>query len=241
MAKKLTQEEFINRCKLKHNNKYDYSLVNYINGRNKVRIICSIHGWFEQKASTHAEGIGCRFCGQEETRKKNNPGIKPFINKANSIHNNYYDYSLVKYINNTLVTIICPIHGKFQQVPRSHISGHGCSKCNQVGEYSQFLFEARPEYKNVQSYLYFVKFEKDREKFYKIGITINKNKIRKFHGAEKYKIVPISIIDMKLYDAFLSEQKFKIDFQQYMYTPKIKFDGYTECFKPEIYNIMFKR
>ena len=30
-TKKLTTEEFINKSNIIHNNKYDYSLVNYIN------------------------------------------------------------------------------------------------------------------------------------------------------------------------------------------------------------------
>lgn len=44
MGKKLTNEEFIKRSKLIHKDKYDYSLVNYVNYLTKVKIICSIHG-----------------------------------------------------------------------------------------------------------------------------------------------------------------------------------------------------
>ena len=44
---KLTQEEFIARAKAVHGDKYDYTLVNYVNCTTKVKIICPIHGVFE--------------------------------------------------------------------------------------------------------------------------------------------------------------------------------------------------
>ena len=49
MSKKLTTEEFIEKSKEVHNEKYDYSKVNYINNRTKVCIICPIHGEFLQR------------------------------------------------------------------------------------------------------------------------------------------------------------------------------------------------
>jgi hypothetical protein len=53
-----------------------------------------------------------------------------FINKANKKHNNFYDYSLVKYVNAvTKVKIICPKHGEFEQQPNNHLFGQGCIKC----------------------------------------------------------------------------------------------------------------
>ena len=67
----------------------------------------------------------CRVNGTLSDRELN------FINTSSNVHNNKYDYSLVKYINNTTkVDIICPIHGKFEQTPLDHIQGHGCKKCS---------------------------------------------------------------------------------------------------------------
>ena len=52
-----------------------------------------------------------------------------FIEKASKIHNNFYDYSKVEYVNcRTEVTIICPIHGEFKQMPYQHLGGRGCRK-----------------------------------------------------------------------------------------------------------------
>lgn len=53
-----------------------------------------------------------------------------FIHKAKNKHNNYYDYSLVKYINaTTKIQIICPEHGIFKQQPNNHLFGQRCVKC----------------------------------------------------------------------------------------------------------------
>ena len=62
MPKKLTKEEFIKRAKLIHGNKYDYSLVNYIDSKSPVKIICPFHGIFEQKPNNHLNKHNCPKC-----------------------------------------------------------------------------------------------------------------------------------------------------------------------------------
>ncbi len=53
-----------------------------------------------------------------------------FIQKAQAVHGDKYDYSHVVYVNaKTKVCVICPEHGEFWQRPSHHLSGHGCSKC----------------------------------------------------------------------------------------------------------------
>ena len=51
--------DFIEKANLVHNNKYDYSLVNYINNKTKIKIICKLHGIFEQTPDSHLRGRGC--------------------------------------------------------------------------------------------------------------------------------------------------------------------------------------
>ena len=102
--KKMNNEEFILKANKVHNNKFDYSLVNYTGNKNKIKIICPKHGIFEQAPNWHLNGNGCDNC---RTDYKEN-----FIINSNEIHNNNYDYSLVEYKNNsTKVAIICPEHG----------------------------------------------------------------------------------------------------------------------------------
>jgi hypothetical protein len=57
--KKLTKEDFIKKSDLIHKSEYYYSLVDYVNARTKVTIICKIRGEFLQKLTTHLNGKGC--------------------------------------------------------------------------------------------------------------------------------------------------------------------------------------
>lgn len=57
--------EFIRRANLKHNNKYDYSKVKFVNSQTKVCIICPEHGEFWQQANNHLQGNGCPKCGHK--------------------------------------------------------------------------------------------------------------------------------------------------------------------------------
>ena len=105
--RKLTNEEFIEKAKLKHGNTYDYSLTSYINNKNKVEIICSKHGIFEQEAGSHLKGYCCLKCGGFDKT------TEEFIIEANDIHSNKYDYSKVNYIDaKSKVKIFCQIHGE---------------------------------------------------------------------------------------------------------------------------------
>lgn len=53
-----------------------------------------------------------------------------FIRKARLLHGDKYNYSKVNYVNSDVkVCILCPEHGEFWQVPRTHLSGSGCPIC----------------------------------------------------------------------------------------------------------------
>jgi len=67
---RMQQEEFIERAKDIHQNKYDYSKVNYINTDTKVCIICPEHGEFWQTPHHHLNGVGCPKCGRNDITEK---------------------------------------------------------------------------------------------------------------------------------------------------------------------------
>ena len=125
MDKMQKQLSFIERAKEIHNSTYDYSKVKYVNANSKVCIICPIHGEFMMPPSRHLIGQGCPKC------KGRGLSQEEVISKANLIHNNKYDYSKVIFRKmHDKVTIICPIHGEFQQTLSKHISKkQGCPKC----------------------------------------------------------------------------------------------------------------
>jgi len=131
MSKRKTTEEFKKEASLKHNNKYDYSEVNYIDSKTKVIITCLIHGPFLQEASSHVRGFGCPKCSKDNKDNRFKLSLNEFIKLSNEKHDNKYDYSLIKEYNghHGLIKIICPIHGEFEQKAGQHIKGSGCPKC----------------------------------------------------------------------------------------------------------------
>jgi hypothetical protein len=53
-----------------------------------------------------------------------------FLAKAKAVWGDEYDYSLTVYRGPLRrVTIICPTHGPFEQLPYNHLAGHGCRQC----------------------------------------------------------------------------------------------------------------
>ena len=53
-----------------------------------------------------------------------------FISSAKSVHGNNYDYTYSNYLGtDAKVSILCLVHGIFEQTPYNHLSGKGCSKC----------------------------------------------------------------------------------------------------------------
>lgn len=123
--RKHTTEEFIATAKEIHGDKYDYSKVKYINNQTHVTIICPTHGEFEQRPNAHLRGHGCPYCGGSARLT-----TEQFIDIAREVHGDKYNYSKVEYINMTTnVTIICPIHGEFEQNPHGHLRGQGCPIC----------------------------------------------------------------------------------------------------------------
>jgi hypothetical protein len=130
-------QSFIEKAKLIHKDKYDYSLAIYLTSKIKIKIICPIHGIWEQKPNHHLLGKGCRQCSGSAKLT-----TEIFVNRALEIHENKYDYSLVVYKGHyEKVNVICPIHGIFEQGAGSHLSGVGCPQCiESKGEKEIFNF-----------------------------------------------------------------------------------------------------
>lgn len=125
MPKIITQDEVISRANSIHNSKYDYSHLKFLRTKDKVEIICPIHGSFKQRLDAHLAGQGCRTCENERRSSKY------FIEKSVEVHGNKYNYSLVEYKNaKTKILIKCPEHGIFEQTPNNHLNGQGCPKCS---------------------------------------------------------------------------------------------------------------
>ena len=128
--KKYTTEKFIKESKIMHGDKYDYSKANYVANKTKVIIICNEHGDFLQLAGCHLNGNGCKKCAYDILSQERKCTTTEFIENSKEIYGDTYDYSKTNYINSkAAVTIICKIHGDFEQNASNHLSGHGCKKC----------------------------------------------------------------------------------------------------------------
>jgi Zn finger protein HypA/HybF involved in hydrogenase expression len=97
-SQKMGKEEFVEKSKNTHGDKYEYEFVDYKNNREKVTIFCREHGKFKQTPSSHLTGSGCPKCGSESASKIQSSTTEAFIEKSKKIHADKYDYSLVEYL-----------------------------------------------------------------------------------------------------------------------------------------------
>ena len=131
--RKLTTEQWIEKARKVHGDRYDYSKVEYKGADEKVCIVCHEkdengieHGEFWQRAANHVTlKRGCPKCNGGVPISK-----EEFIKRASKLHNNKYNYSKSNYINTKIkIEIICPKHGSFWQEPENHMQGDGCPEC----------------------------------------------------------------------------------------------------------------
>jgi very-short-patch-repair endonuclease len=123
-------DEFLEKSKKIHGDKYDYSKVEYNGRHNKITIICKTHGEFIQELGSHLQGSGCNKCACISSSNKQRSNTDEFLEKSKKIHGDKYEYSKVEYNDNTTpVIIICKEHGEFLQSPAGHLRGCGCRKC----------------------------------------------------------------------------------------------------------------
>jgi very-short-patch-repair endonuclease len=127
-----TLEDFIEKSKYIHKDKYDYSKVIYKNRTEKVCIVCNTcENEFWQSPSKHLLGRGCPNCKLTNLSTKFRKPLNDFINQANRIHNFRYDYSKVSFKNlHDRIVVICPVHGEFVQEAQSHLQGCRCPICS---------------------------------------------------------------------------------------------------------------
>lgn len=122
-------QKFINKARLIHDYKYDYSKVIECDSKTPVEIICPIHGGFLQRKDVHTKGGGCKKCIYESMPAKRSLGS--LVAKFNEIHNYKYDYSKVTGTKSKdRILITCPDHGDFEQTVAHHLVSRGCPKCS---------------------------------------------------------------------------------------------------------------
>jgi len=232
--------KFINISNKIHSFKYDYSLVNFKNYREKIEIICPEHGNFLQEVFSHKNGNGCSKCSHKKSSIKRRKDKEHFVNISTKIHGNFYDYSKTEYIDQkTKIIITCPEHGDFEQIPDSHKHGRGCPSCakENIG-WTKTKWKLKGKDKIAK--LYIIKCWNDFENFIKIGRTFNT--VNKRFGSKHempYNWEIIKIIEDENFDKIWDKEVFyHRKFKNFKYIPEIHFEGKHECFKIEILKIL---
>ena len=140
-----TNEQFIQEASIKNPN--IEILGTYQGCKIKILCRCKICGneWLVTPTNI-LSGKGCPNCRVIKSYQHTKKDTKKFIEAAKKVHGDRYDYSKVNYVNaKTKVEIVCPVHGSFWQIPRFHIQGNGCPRCNGGIKYitSDFINKAK--------------------------------------------------------------------------------------------------
>ena len=174
-----------------HGNKYEYDQSTFADVSSKMKIKCTLHGWFTQKPFVHYGGSGCIKCAFTENGEQRQINFDEFVSRSIQKHGNKYKYTKNNYTDIfTPIEIECPKHGFFYQSPRNHYRGSGCHKC--ISSRGETLVRVILEQQNI-------KFEEQKT----FADLTHKNKLRcdfylpdyntviEYNGLQHYE--PISI------------------------------------------------
>jgi hypothetical protein len=228
--KVLNTKSFIDRSRVIHGDRFDYTLVNYVNNETKVKIVCDHHGLFLQAPRDHLMGKICQRCRHDANKST----TEEFIDRSRLIHGYRYDYSLVDYVGHrSKVKIICKDHGTFLQAPNTHLNGHGCPDCAEGGGYKT----TKP------GTLYYVRFDFPELTLWKIGIT-NRTVRERFFG---FDVKPITLWEKRWNDGSIADELEddilndpRYDAYRYRGAPVLQ-SGNTECFTIDIMSLGYSK
>lgn len=143
----LTTSQFIHQAQQTHGDRFDYSMVQFKNLSTPVTIVCKKHGSLCVKPWDHLkQKWGCRACYNEHQSITNAYSTKEFVDRAQQIHGDKYDYTKTVYKTNTKIVVTCVIHGDFLVNSNDHIySKTGCTKCSGCYKMTTSEFITRAE------------------------------------------------------------------------------------------------
>ena len=149
----LTIENGIDKNKIlinqftKVHDKYDYSLVNYINGKLPVKIICSEHGVFEQRPIDHKQGKGCKKCGKVYKMTPDE-----YISEVKKLYPKY-NFSKTNYINKKTKIIVIDEDGyEYLVEPFAFLNGRDLSLKSLIDQNKYLIDRYNKIHDNKYSY-----------------------------------------------------------------------------------------
>ena len=133
----ITTEQWIEKARKVHGQKYDYSKTKYLNAKVKVIVTCPDHGDFEINPSNHIQPSlkrGCKGCSGGKFSNWDNAQKRlsqdSFIKRVSYAAPLNLDFSKAIYRGlKKTVTVVCKLHGEFEAWPSNLFSGQNCSEC----------------------------------------------------------------------------------------------------------------
>lgn len=146
---KYSTSEFIELSKKKFGVALDYSKTVYVNNDTHVILTCKKHGDFRVRPGKHLNSAvtACPNCVKWD--------LDLFKLHCSKLNKNKFDYSKVKFNRiDEHVTIICPVHGEFEQLAYLHIGGNGCTHCSKTKAWdkNRFVEYFTDRYNGVDTY-----------------------------------------------------------------------------------------
>jgi len=223
-----------------YGNKYTFLIDNYINTRQIIEMKCNIHGIMTNTIKHILSGnAGCKICANILNNPNKRLNNNDFIQKAQLIHGNKYDYSKVDYKgSNISINIICKKHGIFKQTPNNHLKPSNCPKCNNeirhlngCGWTLEKWLQNGNKSKHFDSFkVYIIECWNENERFYKIGKTFTTTKKRFKNSFIPYNFKILKEIIGNAEYIHNLEIELKRKNKIYKYLPNIKFGGMYECY-----------
>lgn len=96
ISSRKSTEYIKNKMIEKHGNNYDYSLMKYVSSKDKVSVICSLHGEFLILPHDHISGKGCWHCGNLKKRYGVGMSIEKFKKASNILNNGISTFYIIK-------------------------------------------------------------------------------------------------------------------------------------------------
>lgn len=132
MSRLITTEEFISKSIARFGSKFAYPNTIYMGRQQKVKVCCAVHGEVSIRPFVHLRGEGCPHCAILKQGQNRTGTLESFVQRANEIHQNLYDYSKTVFVKmKSSVIVTCKQHGDFSVSAFGHIHNKiGCQQCS---------------------------------------------------------------------------------------------------------------
>ena len=129
-----TKEKFLSDLKIKNSHNLILDDFEYVNMYTKIKCKCGDCGYeWETTPIVLIGGSGCPICATKERGLKRRKPFDEFVAEYNEKfpNNNFIFIEDTYKTALTDMTVICPIHGKFEKTPNELLNGANCPYCNE--------------------------------------------------------------------------------------------------------------